>query len=186
MVSVIWQFTSIWNDFLFGVFFGGASQPMTVALNNMGDRAEGEFTNVGKKSGDRCACIPVPEAKGDAFVCRVTLQTLFTQTDPDLIKGQEVPARALMDPAVQVAFNHAKGAIPTRADIHRSATDTRAHATSAALKADAAAGAAIPTIARTNAAVVGTATNAITAFLNSDQTPEQAAAALADAIAVAR
>lgn len=159
---------------------------MTVALNHMGDRGDRKFTNVGKKSGDRCACIPVPEAKGDAFVCRVTLQTLFIQTDPDLFKGQEVPARALMDPAVQVAFNHAKGAIPTRADIHRSATDTRAHATSAALKADAAAGVAIPTIARTNAAVAGTATNAITAFLNADQTPEQAAAALADAIAVAR
>lgn len=170
VASVIRQFTSI----------------MTVALNNMGDRAEGEFTDAGKKSGDRCACIPVPEAKGDAFVCHVTLQTLFTQTDPDPFKGQEVPARALMDPAVQVAFNHAKGAIPTRADIERSATDTRAQAILAALKANDAAGVAIPTIARTNAAVAGTATNTIAAFLNSDQTPEQAAAALADAIAVAR
>jgi glucose/mannose transport system permease protein len=35
VVSVIWQFTNIWNDFLFGVSFGGTSQPMTVALNNL-------------------------------------------------------------------------------------------------------------------------------------------------------
>lgn len=36
MVSVIWQTTNIWNDFLFGVSFGDAtSQPMTVALNNL-------------------------------------------------------------------------------------------------------------------------------------------------------
>ena len=35
VVSVIWQFTNIWNDFLFGVSFGGNSQPMTVALNNL-------------------------------------------------------------------------------------------------------------------------------------------------------
>jgi glucose/mannose transport system permease protein len=35
VVSVIWQFTNIWNDFLFGASFGGANQPMTVALNNL-------------------------------------------------------------------------------------------------------------------------------------------------------
>jgi len=36
MVTVIWQTTNIWNDFLFGVSFGDAlSQPMTVALNNL-------------------------------------------------------------------------------------------------------------------------------------------------------
>ncbi len=35
-VSIIWQTTNIWNDFLFGVSFGDArSQPMTVALNNL-------------------------------------------------------------------------------------------------------------------------------------------------------
>jgi glucose/mannose transport system permease protein len=35
VVSVIWQFTNIWNDFLFGVSFGGTAQPVTVALNNL-------------------------------------------------------------------------------------------------------------------------------------------------------
>lgn len=35
VVSVIWLFTNIWNDFLFGASFGGTSQPMTVALNNL-------------------------------------------------------------------------------------------------------------------------------------------------------
>ncbi|MCL4066577.1 carbohydrate ABC transporter permease [Pseudomonas sp. GX19020] len=35
VVCVIWQFTNIWNDFLFGASFGGTSQPMTVALNNL-------------------------------------------------------------------------------------------------------------------------------------------------------
>ncbi len=35
-VSFIWQFTNIWNDFLFGASFADAdSQPMTVALNNL-------------------------------------------------------------------------------------------------------------------------------------------------------
>ncbi|MCP8686741.1 carbohydrate ABC transporter permease [Marinobacterium sedimentorum] len=36
VVCVIWQFTQIWNDFLFGVVFSGAqTQPVTVALNNL-------------------------------------------------------------------------------------------------------------------------------------------------------
>jgi glucose/mannose transport system permease protein len=36
MVTLIWQFTNVWNDFLFGVAFSGAeSKPVTVGLNNM-------------------------------------------------------------------------------------------------------------------------------------------------------
>ncbi|MCO6057942.1 carbohydrate ABC transporter permease [Pseudomonas sp. MOB-449] len=36
VVSCIWQFTQIWNDFLFGVSFtSGSNTPITVALNNI-------------------------------------------------------------------------------------------------------------------------------------------------------
>jgi glucose/mannose transport system permease protein len=36
VVSVIWQFTNIWNDFLFGASFSDVTTtPMTVALNNL-------------------------------------------------------------------------------------------------------------------------------------------------------
>ncbi|WP_343081459.1 carbohydrate ABC transporter permease [Ostreiculturibacter nitratireducens] len=36
VVTVIWQFTQIWNDFLFGIAFTvGESNPVTVALNNV-------------------------------------------------------------------------------------------------------------------------------------------------------
>ncbi len=41
VVSVIWQFTNIWNDFLFGASFGGVNQPMTVALNNLVNSSTG-------------------------------------------------------------------------------------------------------------------------------------------------
>jgi glucose/mannose transport system permease protein len=35
-VTLIWQFTQIWNDFLFGVVYSGSgTQPITVALNNL-------------------------------------------------------------------------------------------------------------------------------------------------------
>lgn len=43
VVSVIWQFTQIWNDFLFGVVFSDPdSQPVTVGLNNMVNSSTGE------------------------------------------------------------------------------------------------------------------------------------------------
>jgi glucose/mannose transport system permease protein len=36
VVTVIWQFTNIWNDFLFGASFADFdSQPVTIALNNL-------------------------------------------------------------------------------------------------------------------------------------------------------
>lgn len=42
VVSVIWQFTSIWNDFLFGASFAGAdTRPLTVALNNLVNTSTG-------------------------------------------------------------------------------------------------------------------------------------------------
>lgn len=43
VVSIIWQFTQIWNDFLFGVVFSDPnSQPVTVGLNNMVNSTTGE------------------------------------------------------------------------------------------------------------------------------------------------
>ena len=41
-VSFIWQFTNIWNDFLFGASFAsGGAAPMTVALNNLVNSSTG-------------------------------------------------------------------------------------------------------------------------------------------------
>ena len=159
------------------------------AMQIMGDWAKGEFTNAGKVPGDDYACIPVPKAKGDGFVYLVNSLSLFTQTDPDLIKGQEVLASAIMDKDVQIGFNKAKGAIPARTDIDLSSMDACALATSVALAANDAAGTAVPPFAGTpaaNAAVAGAATDAITGFFNSDMTAEKGATALADAIMAAK
>lgn len=42
IVAIIWQFTSIWNDFLFGASFGGTnSRPLMVALNNLVNTSTG-------------------------------------------------------------------------------------------------------------------------------------------------
>lgn len=42
VVTIIWQFTNVWNDFLFGASFSaGGSAPMTVALNNLVNSSTG-------------------------------------------------------------------------------------------------------------------------------------------------
>src|SRR5206468_338307 len=42
VVTVIWQFTNIWNDFLFGSSFSSYNSiPMTVALNNLVNSSTG-------------------------------------------------------------------------------------------------------------------------------------------------
>lgn len=42
IVTVIWQFTNVWNDFLFGVSFSDFdSYPLTVALNNLVNTSTG-------------------------------------------------------------------------------------------------------------------------------------------------
>ncbi|MDD1782984.1 carbohydrate ABC transporter permease [Enterovibrio sp. ZSDZ35] len=42
VVTIIWQFTNIWNDFLFGASFSsGSTAPITVALNNLVNSSTG-------------------------------------------------------------------------------------------------------------------------------------------------
>lgn len=159
------------------------------AMQIMGDWAKGEFTTAGKLPDQDYACIPVPKAKGDTFVYLVNSLSLFTQTDPDLIKGQEVLASAIMDPAVQLAFNKAKGSIPARSDVDLAGLDACAQATAASFAANDKAGTAVPTFAGSHAApaaVVGAATDAVTEFFNSDMTAEEGVALLADAIDAAK
>jgi glucose/mannose transport system permease protein len=42
VVAIIWQFTGVWNDFLFGASFAGAdARPLMVALNNLVNTSTG-------------------------------------------------------------------------------------------------------------------------------------------------
>lgn len=42
VVAIIWQFTNVWNDFLFGASFAGAdARPLMVALNNLVNTSTG-------------------------------------------------------------------------------------------------------------------------------------------------
>lgn len=159
------------------------------AMQIMGDWAKGEFTNAGKIAGEDFACIPVPKTDAGGFVYLVNSLSFFAQPDPDQADAQAVLASAIMDPTVQVAFNQAKGAIPARTDVDLSMMDSCAQATAAEFVAADTAGTAVPTFAGThaaNAAVSAAATDVITEFFNTDMTPQEAVALLAEAVELAR
>ncbi len=60
VVTVIWQSTSIWNDFLFGASFAsGQSVPIMVALNNMVSTSSGERPYDIHMAGALLAALPI-------------------------------------------------------------------------------------------------------------------------------
>jgi glucose/mannose transport system substrate-binding protein len=159
------------------------------AMQIMGDWAKGEFTNAGLVSGDDYACIPVPKTDAGGFVYLVNSLSFFTQPDADQAAAQAILASAIMNPEVQVAFNQAKGAIPARTDVDLSTMDSCAQATASEFLASDTAGSAVPTFAGThaaNASVVGAATDVVTEFFNTDMTPQEATALLAEAVELAQ
>lgn len=159
------------------------------AMQIMGDWAKGEFTNAGKVAGEDFACIPVPKTDAGGFVYLVNSLSFFAQPDPDQAAAQAELARAIMDPMVQVAFNQAKGAIPARTDVDLSVMDSCAQATAADFVAADTADTAVPTFAGThaaNASVAAAATDVITEFFNTEMTPQEAVALLAEAVELAK
>jgi glucose/mannose transport system substrate-binding protein len=159
------------------------------AMQIMGDWAKGEFVNAGQRAGEDFACIPVPKAEGDSFVYLVNSLSFFEQPDDKGREAQEVLASAIMDRDVQIKFNQAKGAIPARQDVNIALLDDCARSTAASFAHNDEEGTALPTFAGTHAApaaVVGAASDVITDFFNSDMTPEDAVAYLAEAVLLAK
>lgn len=88
----------------------------------MGDWAQGEFQVAGKVAGKDYTCLPGLGVKdvlltgGDAFYFPVLQDEAKT-------KAQDVLAKLLVSPEVQVAFNLKKGSLPIRADIDMNAAN---------------------------------------------------------------
>lgn len=85
------------------------------AMQIMGDWAKGEFGAAGLTPGKDYGCAR-PPGNQDAYVLTVDVFTFPKLDDPNKVKGRELLAQVMMDPAVQVAFNKFKGALPARMD----------------------------------------------------------------------
>lgn len=93
------------------------------ALQVMGDWARGEFAAAGMAGVKDFGCMiglnedkPVVSTDGDIIV-------FFKQDDPEVEAAQKRLANLLISPAVQVAFNNAKGSMPVRGDVDMSTAD---------------------------------------------------------------
>ena len=99
-----------WNQATNAVITGEAGAQI------MGDWAQGEFAVAEQTAGTDYSCLPglgnaaVLSTGGDAFYFPVT-------GDPDMEAAQKELAALLLSPAVQVAFNSAKGSLPIRGDV---------------------------------------------------------------------
>eukprot|EP01133_Synstelium_polycarpum_P010657 gene10657-12399_t len=94
MVCLIWQFTQIWNDFLFGVVFSsGDSQPITVALNNLVNTSTGVKEYNVDMAAAMIAGLPtllVYVVAGKYFVRGLTAGATYGTGLPDTLKNIEL------------------------------------------------------------------------------------------------
>ena len=106
-----------WNDTTNLVITGKAG------LQIMGDWARGEFSAAGMTGVKDYGCMiglnedkPVVTTDGDVIV-------FPKQSDPAVEAAQKRLAKLLISPAVQVAFNNAKGSMPVRGDVDMATAD---------------------------------------------------------------
>ncbi|WP_224367038.1 ABC transporter substrate-binding protein [Hyalangium versicolor] len=88
----------------------------TGAFQFMGDWAKGEFVAAGIEPGTTVGCALAP-AKDKGYIMTVDAFAFANVKDKPGRDAQKLLANILMDPAVQVAFNKAKGSIPVRTDV---------------------------------------------------------------------
>jgi glucose/mannose transport system substrate-binding protein len=153
----------------------------------MGDWEVGTLTAAGFKHGTdyTCAQAPTDWAK-PGFILNSDSVVVFTQSDPDYVEGQKLLAKIIMSPEFQTLFNQAKGSIPARLDVDLSKGFNPCQQLSQKdLQASIAAGTLVRSMAH-NMTVLqkyrGAMMEVITAFVNSDQSAEDAANAMADAV----
>ena len=153
----------------------------------MGDWAKGEFVNAGKVAGQDFLCFRYPGTQGavtfnsDAF----GMMEVSEAQKPAQLKL----AAAIMEPSFQESFNLKKGSIPARNDVPDTNFDACGQKGIADAKEATAADTLMGSLAHGHAAsesVKGAVYDVVTAFFNSEQSSEEAAQALAQAVANAK
>ena len=153
----------------------------------MGDWEIGVLTAAGFKQGSDYVCAQAPTDWGKpGFILNSDSVVFFKQTDPDFIAGQKLLASLILSPKFQTVFNQAKGSIPARLDVDLSSGFNPCQQLSQKdLQASIAGGTLVRSMAH-NMTVLqkyrGAIMETITSFVNSDQSPKEAAEAMADAV----
>jgi glucose/mannose transport system substrate-binding protein len=150
----------------------------------MGDWAKGEFANANKKSGVDYVCTAVP-GTAKAFTFNVDSFVFFQQKGQKAATpGQLALAKTIMSPDFQKQFSLYKGSIPVRLGVDMSSYDDCAKKSYADEQGAIKAGGYVPSLAHGMAqgdATAGAMSDVVTKFMNSNQSSQDAVAALAKA-----
>ena len=158
------------------------------AFQIMGDWAKGEFVNAGKVPGKDFLCFRVPGSEGSVPILSDQF-AMFAQDEDSAQVVQSAMASAIMAPAFQIAFNQAKGSVPSRTDIDPSSFDSCAQKGMAELAAANEAGNLVGSFAHghaNRAAVKNAIYDVVTAHFNGEYDAVTAVAELQNAIEAAQ
>lgn len=153
----------------------------------MGDWAKGEVINAGLTPGNEILCGLVPGTQG-SFLFNTDFFAMF-DVGADKKAAQLQMASAAMSPGFQETFNLAKGSIPARTDIAGDTFDACAQKSMADLAEATASDTLYGSLAHGHGqppAIQAAYLDVVTQHFNSDMSAEDAAAALADAVAAAK
>lgn len=140
----------------------------------MGDWAKPVFLAAQKNAGLDFTCVPAP-GTAKAYSFAVDSFALFKVNSPAKIKAQKDFASDLLSPAVQEAFNLAKGSIPVRLGLDLTGFDQCAKLSGAAFGAAARANTLVPSISMSlPPAIEDAMREAISAYWHDDRISAQA------------
>jgi glucose/mannose transport system substrate-binding protein len=194
MVKALIQFRTMVSKYMdpaiAGRNFDTASNMMAkgeAAFLIMGDWEIGRLTMAGFKQGTDYVCGQAPTDWGKpGFILNSDSVVFFKQKDPDYVEGQKLLAKLILSPQFQTVFNQAKGSIPARldADLTKGFNPCQ-ELSQKELQASIASGTLVRSMAH-NMTILqkyrGAIMETITAFVNSESTPKEAANEMAEAV----
>ena len=194
MVKALTQFRTMVSKYMdpaiAGRDFDTASNMMAngeAAFLIMGDWEIGRLTAAGYKQGTDYVCGQAPTDWGKpGFILNSDSVVFFKQKDPDYVEGQKLLAKLILSPQFQTVFNQAKGSIPARldADLTKGFNPCQ-QLSQKELQASIASGTLVRSMAH-NMTILqkyrGAIMETVTAFVNSESSPKEAANEMAEAV----
>lgn len=155
----------------------------------MGDWVKGDMSAAGKQPGKDYVCANPPGFGGGSFLFIVDSFAMFRSKNPDVLAGQKLFGKLMMEPRFQENFNLAKGSIPVRNDMKLDKFDSCALAARDQMDKSIKAGGFNPSAIHDMAvasAVRGAMTDVATKHFNSGISSDEAVQLLARSIKQAR
>ncbi|WP_240668641.1 ABC transporter substrate-binding protein [Piscinibacter defluvii] len=155
----------------------------------MGDWVKGDMSAAGKQPGKDYVCANPPGYGGANFLFIVDSFAMFRSRNPDVLAGQKLFGKLMMEPRFQENFNLAKGSIPVRTDMKLDKFDACALAARDQMDKSIKGGGFNPSAIHDMAvasAVRGAMTDVATRHFNSNLSSDDAVQLLAKSIRQAR